>query len=277
MEKKGILKRAPLFYVLTATRFQSLELLPKWIPEIQNSLRERFPVFNRLHLSPGPGGVQGHVDGPDFDPESATSSWLFSRADRTLTVQVSKASLVLHTRNYLTFDAFLDEIRFAYEAILQQAKQIDVVQAGIRYVDLIEPRDGSSLREYVKPGFLALDEKFVEGGEAVASAAVTTYRVDEDIVRVSFATGTEVLAVPEDLIPAFLTGFDLAQASAVHPIVGKLKAGQAILDTDAAWQGSERMSFNELEPLLSRLHGRANLLFRNMCTDAAFADWQGEP
>jgi uncharacterized protein (TIGR04255 family) len=279
VDKKGILKRAPLFYVLTATRFQSLELLPKWIPEIQNALRERLPVFNKLHLSQGPVGVQGHVDGPDFDPEAPTSSWLFSRADRTLTVQISKASLVVHTRNYLTFKDFLAEVEFAYDAVMSQAKQVDVVQVGIRYLDLIDASDSGDLRQYVNPAFLALDETFVEGGEAIASSALTTYKVDGDVVRVSFATGTEVLSVPEDLLPPYLTSFDLAQIAAGAPVVGKLKLGQATLDTDAAWQaqGSERMNFSDLAPVLSRLHDRANSMFRNICSDKAFADWQGEP
>lgn len=275
VEKTGVLANAPLVFVLTAIKFMPLEALPNWIPDIQEALRDRFPVFSRLRQAQTPQGFEVSIDSPDFSPEHPGSAWLFTNAERTITVQLSKSALVMHTTAYLRFADFASDLRFAFDVLLSKARLLNVESAGIRYIDHIQPKGNRSLADYVPKELLPFD--WHGHARVVGGTSVNSYRIGTDLLQVKFRTGQEFNILPEDLAPAYFSGRDLSKLTSAPPLMEKLGPSGATLDTDVSAELSgKRMGASEVIESVDRLHGIANLFFREACAEAAFADWQEE-
>ncbi|MFT3763593.1 MAG: TIGR04255 family protein [Pseudoxanthomonas sp.] len=274
--KTGFLKNSPLVMVLAAVRFQPIELTHKWIPEIQEALRDKLPIFSKYRQRVTPVGPQIEIDPSDFDSMDPTSSWLFSRPDYSLTAQVGRDMLVVHTKSYKGSKQFLGDIAEILGVLLGHARHLDVTFGGMRYLDHLRPQNDHVLEDYLPEKLLPLkswhlDAKFV-GGVNVAS-----YLIGADRLQARVFVGEEFAVIPDDLMPVYFTGVDVKRLNQGQVFVHRLQPGEASLDMDcfAALEQAQRSGTSEVIELLDRLHAKANLYFRTVCTDTAFLDWGG--
>lgn len=263
---------APLVYVLTVIRFQQLEALPNWIAEIQNALRERLPVFHRFHQENTSGQVGFAVDPPDFKADAAGSAWIFSKPDRSLTVQIAKGVFIAHTRNYNGYVGFADDVQFALAAFMASSKNLDVDVIGIRYLNHLQAGEGKSLADILPESMLPhAAVKWNSDAKLVGGTSFSFYDLDGDKLRATVWTGTEANVIPDDLLVTYITGlkFDALTASNDPPI-SKLEANEATLDSDALkqYKPPQRMDADFILGEIERLHTHANKFFRAITKQA---------
>lgn len=271
--RSGVLLKKPLFYVLTSIRFQPWLLLPKRIAEIQDLLRERFPIVSQIIVEQWAQRNDGGTD-PDATARRPVA-WTFHQADRRIGCQISVDSIMVHALEYERFDAFAEIVAFVVNAVESSAKHLDVNSIGIRYLDMVSPRAGETLSEYVPQQFVPYAEvntDFIPSG----GHSQSTYKTAEGILQARFWSGEQFLSVPDDLVPSFMLTQDWTKLSD-NPIPS-LGPQQGILDTDSIWNSSEpvRMNSEKIVRKLEVLHAHSNSFFRSVCSEHAFRVWQGE-
>jgi len=275
--REGVLKYQPLFYVLTSIRFQPWMLLPNKIPDIQDLLRERFPVFNQVAVT-----VQGVNLGsvpqenvPSRDGIPKPNAWAFHKQDRKIGCQISPDQIVIHALEYERFVDFAEHVQFVLEVYLKFAKHADVNSIGIRYLDRIAPKSSESLADYMPAEFRPFESPN-ESYPLLGGHSQSSYQTADGILQARFWTGQNMLSVPNDLVPIYILTQDtfIPNPNILQP----LPTGQGILDTDSIWIANEppRMTKEQILQTLSRLHTHANDFFRSVCSDHAFKVWQGE-
>lgn len=269
----GNMPHQPLFYVVASLRFQPWMMLPRYIAEIQDALRDRFPLVNQIVV--GTSEALGS-DGEQASPVVRTSpiAWAFHTPDRTLGCQISRDQIVIHALRYSTFDDFSDTIKFILASVEKFIRQFDAGAIGIRYLDKIEPRENEKLADYIPPEYLP--KKLSSSDlEPIGGLFQTMYRTDTGILQARFWTGTNYVTVPDDLIPLFLLTQDMSSnTNALNP----LEPGHAILDSDSIWTSpqAERMNTEAVISKLRALHEHSNQFFRSACNEHAYKVWKGE-
>lgn len=270
--REGQLKHQPLFYVLASIRFQPWMKLHDRIPEIQDLLRERFPVFDQIALASGPGPGMFNPFQQNEPPKP--NRWGFHSNDRRIGCQISMDQIVVHATHYEGFSGFSEQVRFVVDAYVSIAKRMDVNVIGIRYLDRISPKSGERMSDYMPKELLPFQD---EGNSysLLAGHTQSSYKTQDGVLQARFWTGSGMMAVPDDLVPLFMLTQDLSQNM---PTLPQLQEGDGILDTDSIWQSPvppQMTSENVIEKLRD-LHRHANGFFRKVCSDHAFSVWQGE-
>lgn len=267
--RSGVLKNKPLIYVLASVRFQPWMLLPSKIAEIQDRLREDFPIFNNIQISRGDLG-------PNPVPDSLQSyAWAFHQSDRKAGCQISSDQIIVHCTNYESFDNFSKIISRVIDSVLEHSKNLDAVAIGIRYLDLIKVKENEKLADFL-PKELLPYEKDSLGMKVSGGHTLTTYETTTGFLQARFWTGNNFMTVPDDLVPIYLLTKEISPTK-VFPI-SPLQEGEGILDTDSIWSTStpSRMSNGEIIKKFTELHAHANTFFRTVCTEFAFKTWQEE-
>lgn len=142
-----MLSKAPLVLVLGQIRFSPLMAMSDYISKIQDALRKSgYPINNTTQ-------VQEISFGLKAQPKSMmTWRWEFLSKERTYNVIVNDGFVVVQTSAYKDFDDFHERVLQAAEIISNVVGGLFVTRIGLRYVDLIRPRDGDTWDAYVQPG-----------------------------------------------------------------------------------------------------------------------------
>jgi uncharacterized protein (TIGR04255 family) len=266
IDRKGILPKQPLFYVLTSLRFQPWMMLPNKIAEIQDALRDRLPLVNQVMI--------GNMGAGGAEVSSRPVAWAFHTANRSAGCQVSMDQIVVHATAYTRFDDFAELARFVISAVEVHARQLDIGSIGIRYLDKIAPRSGETLADYLPAEYLPKD---VPGRifSPVNGLSQTTYRTETGVLQARFWCGENHVTVPDDLVPLFILTQDFG---ATGPVLTPLEPNNGILDSDSIWtsQTPVRMGADQVIEKLRALHTHSNEFFRNICSEHAFKAWRGE-
>lgn len=276
VNREGILRFAPLYFVLSGMRFKLRESLPSWIGPIQERLYGTFPHLSRVRQSLTADGLELVIDPPDFDPAHPGAAFLFSNKDRTTSIQIHKAGLVVFTKSYLHFDQFLESLSSAVDAILASAGFLEIETIGVRYLDFIRPKDGERLDQYVDAGLLPFRPNWESwDGQIVTGSSMNSYKIEDDTLTIRFV-GQGHPVVPDDMAPAYLSNMDpLGVSGNPIPLIG---SQEGTLDIDAVRHGFllQAGDVRQVEEEVRRLHARANSYFRRVCTEHAFVRWNEE-
>lgn len=155
------LSKQPLILVLCQVRISPREQMLKYVPEIQEEFfRHGYPNFNA-------GKINQVRFGPDNIETSSQDRWEFRDKDCTTSVILLKDSFVLQTTAYGKFEDFVSQLKLASSIILSKTEHDQfgrVLRIGLRYIDLIQPRDDEDFRYYLREGFHGLsDDVFKQG------------------------------------------------------------------------------------------------------------------
>lgn len=190
----------PLVLVLSQVRFSPVRKMGEYIPGIQETFRRRgFPIeragkFQQLTITPA--GVHS----------AEQERWEYLTKDEQWSVTVLQDGVVLQTTAYQRFEGFAEKLESAVSTVLEQTEQarLGLIQrVGLRYIDLIQPRDGESYRDYLRPGFHgASDAPFAAGSHRLYVESVGRTDVDGTpgtmVLRV--AQNDQGFELPPDLI-----------------------------------------------------------------------------
>ena len=144
------LSNQPLVLVLGQVRFSPVRQMSDYIPAIQEEFRrygfpiERAGKVQQLILGPA-GGVPVQV--------VEEQRWEYRTRDETWSILVMQDCVVLQTTAYGRFEDFADKLRHALGTVLAKTEhdRLGVVQrVGLRYVDVVQPREGEDFRFYLR-------------------------------------------------------------------------------------------------------------------------------
>ena len=146
------LSQQPLALVLGQVRFSPIRQMDRYIPEIQEAFRQHgFPVERA-----------GKVQQIDFGPGARVpvqvieqERWEYRTRDETWSILVTQDGVVLQTTAYERFEGFADRLQHAVGTVLATTEhdRLGVVQrVGLRYIDVVHPREGEDFRTYLRSG-----------------------------------------------------------------------------------------------------------------------------
>lgn len=189
------LSKQPLVLVLCQVRISPVRKMGDYIPGIQEAFRRHaFPIERA-------GKIQQLTITPAGVSSVEQERWEYRTKDEQWSITVLQDNVVLQTTAYERFEGFAEKLEVAVKTVLEQTEQdkLGLVQrVGLRYIDLIQPRDGESYRDYLRPGFHgASDAPFSEGSHRLYVESVGRTTVGD-------TTGTMVLRVAQND-----QGFDL--------------------------------------------------------------------
>lgn len=249
------LTRSPLVLVVTQVRFSAVVAIEKFIPEIQEQLRHKgFPRYGR-------GQIQELLLQPNAPPKfNMTDRFEFQNKEENIGIVLTPNSLAVHTNNYKNFEEFGEIVRTAI-IVVNRVLQISLLERiGLRYVDLVQLKNGESLSEYLQPGLLGLD---------VTNLGVTNWmgRTEQSgktqLGRLNVRCSQSEQILPPDLFPT-----SLKYSTSLH-------AGEIVtlLDFDHYVEQSADFDTRAVGDMIGELHDAVDLAFRSAVTKTALSRW----
>jgi len=250
------LSRTPLIYVVTQVRFSAVMSIEKYVPEIQEKLRKKYPWFQHskvqevLLQSPGPPSV-GFNDRFEF----------LGREKQTGIV-LTRNSIALHTNKYSNFEHFQDEFGEALAAVHDSVGLGLVERLGLRYVDLVRLGQGESWSDYFQRELLGLDPSVV-GVSQWNSQFGSIGKTDVGTLVFRFIQSESPL--PPDLTPG-----------ALHYEKELLRPGEVgtILDFDHYSDANGEFELDSVMGSIGDLHDNLDRAFRSAVTKSALGKWE---
>lgn len=232
------LSKQPLVLVLGQVRFSPVRRITDYIPAIQEEFRrhgfplERAGKVQQLIFGPG-GGVPVQM--------VEEQRWEYRTKDETWSVLVTQDSVVLQTTAYEKFEGFADKLLHAVGTVLTKTEQdqLGVVQrVGLRYVDVVQPREDEDFRFYLRPGFHgAADEVFQAGTHRlhVESTGKTSVGEVEGTMVVRVVQNDQGFLLPPDLIGAAPKHTPRAEPGELITLVDMDHYIEGTFDPSAKW------------------------------------------
>lgn len=261
------LTRDPLSLVLCQLRFSAIHKMPDFIPDIQDRLRRKgFPddasgTGQTLLIKKGPDGVETDAKPVRHDE--------FRSKDGHWAVVIEPSSIALVTTAYDRYRGFAEALRL----ILQEVDEVaelnlgQVHRLGIRYIDVIDPGEGETYRDYLKQPLHGLQsDVFVDDGQVIQSQTIGRTALGTLSVRVWQNNQGQV--IPPDI-----------HQRKPMPMSVTVDNGKLItlVDTDHAVEGAWDYDLENVLETADELHKVVNRVwFNDTITDHALAVWGAE-
>ena len=259
------MSNAPVYYALAQAQFNPVNMMAKYVDEIQDRLREGYPQFSTQQVLQLviPGQTQGAS--PQVVP---TTFWRLTRSDGTAGFILAPSSITFHTTHYQTHEQFIPELLTGLKTVHEVVKLDHVSRLGLRYLDAVLPHNDESVEEYL-----------VGGLHGIEFDATRRYTMTESMfttkVNPLLSTGTLVtrvyqrnalLGYPADIFPSS----DLA----VNPaFVVEEPVEHAVIDTDHFVEGRMALDMDRLNKQLLSLHEIVKSMFGATTTAYARKAW----
>jgi uncharacterized protein (TIGR04255 family) len=264
------LAKAPLIYTIGVTRFPRLPDLSRFEADFHEAIRTTgYPLKDEIEA---PIISASFSDAGLQIEQHKTRLLQFATADRQWAFILTEEILALHTIAYPNHQVFADRFRTGLSALVGiSGIAIELVEAvGMRYVDLVVPRDGETLRDYLEPWVLPIEEPTLsERMTLIEGMYVATYRSDVGELRF------QALRNPPTTLPPELD----------TPLIKRngwkrdLPKGEfAVVDVDhgTRFDTPAAMDVDMVCGHLLELRKVAKDLFLSFGTDFAMRVWNGE-
>lgn len=250
------LSRTPLIYVVTQIRFSAIVSIEKYVPEVQEKLRHKYPWFQHSK-------IQEFTLQAQAASTSTNDRYEFLQRDKRTGVVLTSNSLALHTNKYSNYEVFIAEFSQALASIDESIDIGPIERIGLRYVDLVRLGENESWADYFAEGLLGLEPSSVGVTQWNARQFACVGKTNVGTLMVRLMQSDHPL--PPDLTPPTLQyETELLRTNEVG----------TILDFD---HFSEQMRDFELEPVITAigdLHDNVDRAFRNAVTPAALRKWE---
>lgn len=259
----GKLPDAPLIYVLAQVVFTRI---PK-----MGSLWEDFHqrVFD-VYPESGMEQIDQFAVKPEGVEISKETRWNLVSSDHRKGLILHSNALILHTTSYSTSGDFFADLRFALDGLVQVLPaRIEAKRLGLRYVDLLVPRDGLSVDQQVTdalrtPSFEDLGCKV---RRTDATVHYETSIAGEMVLRYRQSAGPDVL--PGDLFPNALQPAPLLTKP--RPSIGVV----GLLDFDHFVSRDQPFEVEPITAEFRKLQETTSAAFRAVTTPDAMRAWEG--
>lgn len=248
------LRRNPLIVVLAQVRIAPVLRLADSVPEIQDQLRRNgFPRFSESQTQT----VQ-FVGSPP--PSAWQTSYLFTDRNAKRAVIVAPEHISLIVTAYESFEVFANDLQGILVTVGGVLGPELVERVGLRYVDLIQPREGEDVRDWLQPSLRGLDNLELENIRFNFELRGST-SLGEFVFR---ATRPKTGLIPADLQPFAL------EVTPAEPVV---EGRYVVLDFDHFTAAPRDFDVPTLMDTTWGLHDFVDLAFRQAVTEDAFRAW----
>lgn len=234
-----------------------------YTPKIQERFRrkkfpiERIETVDRLRLT---------TQGIDSTREN---QWQYRTQDERSNVILTEHSFAAQTTSYDRFESFVDQMMPLFKDVMEVTEHIEhglVSRVGLRYVDLIQPRDDESFRDYLKDGLHGLtSDALEEQTHFLENMGRTQVGAERGVFALRVHQNRQGQDFPPDLRVA-VPKFD--QRS--HP--GELVT---IVDMDHWVEGNRNVDIPTLTETLFRLHDHIiETFFNRVISQHALEVWK---
>ncbi|MEL6341378.1 MAG: TIGR04255 family protein [Myxococcota bacterium] len=197
--------------------------------------------------------------------------WEYRTKEETWSVLVTQDSVILQTTSYERFEGFADRLRHAVQTVLAKTEndQLGVVQrVGLRYVDVVQPRDGEDFRFYLRPGLHGVaDEVFQSDTHRlhVESTGKTTVGNVDGTMVVRVVQNDQGFSLPPDLLGAAPKHTPRAKSGELITLVDMDHYIEGTFDPDAGWIMASAYEIHD--HLIETLH-------KHVVTEEAIEVWK---
>ena len=254
------LPRSPLVYVVAQVRFSAVVSVEKFVPEIQEKLRHKgFPRFLRSQLP------ELNFVLPNPTPKvSFTERFEFQNKEADLGIVLTSNFFAVHTNNYKNYEEFEKNISSAIDAIDGSLNLSIVERMGLRYVDLVRPKQDEKWDTYLQPGLLGVDPEKI--GIVRDWIRRLEFQGDTELGKLVIRCAQTDQALPPDLQPP-----SLKYSLTLEP--GEIAA---CLDFDHFSERSADFDPQTVLTMIGDLHDHLDRAFRNSVTTTALKNWGSE-
>jgi uncharacterized protein (TIGR04255 family) len=255
------LKNAPVYLVIAQVRFNPILNLEGFVTAIQEKMRLKgFPDFKRQvtqQLVMPFGNAEGVA--PSM---SAQSRFVFGDMAGQQNFSLDNNAISFQTTQYETFPEFLalflEGVQIVHEAI-----KLDYFERiGVRYLDVVFPKESETFMDYLIPEVVGLRQKIV--GEVSHSFTETVSKDHQAqlIARSYVQNGT--LGLPDELV---------GRIPKVQQKFLDINGWHAILDNDASLEIRSSFDLEEIQKILTDLKEKIAASFKVMVTPKALEIW----
>lgn len=232
--------------------------MDQYVPQIQEHLRHKgFPRYKE--------GIAAEIrlDSPGSPPTiHSQSRYEFQDRSGRTGIVVAPKFVAVHTNEYRDCENFMEVLSVAVQTMEETAKPDLVERVGLRYVDLIRPDPGESLRDYLPEQLLGYDVNDITiSGASFAFQFTGKSAYGRILARHYPAQGGN--ALPPDLQN---TPLDYSNIPAS-------KTGDAFLDFDHSSETKVEFGTSGILTTIEQLHDALDLLFRKSVTPPALEKW----
>ena len=229
------LGKQPLVLVLCQVRFSPVRKMADYIPAIQEEFRRHgFPIERA-------GKIQQLIITPAGAQAIEQERWEYLTKDERWSVTVLQDSVVLQTTAYEKFEGFAERLEQAVRTVLVKTEQNQfglVQRVGLRYVNLVQPREGEDFRLYLRQGFHGVaDEVFRSRSHRlhIESVGHTAVGTGEGTMIVRVAQNDRGFDLPPDLVGAAPKHESRARPGELITLVDMDHFIEGKFDPDASW------------------------------------------
>lgn len=254
--------KPPIFYTIGQIQFSTVLGMGKFVNDIQESLRNKYPDFRQDKITNLV--IQLGGEGPKEVQPQSTDRWHFSDAKKTSGYILKTDALVFHTTQYETSEVFFKCVLEGIEVINKYARLSFVESVAIRTLDAVIAEHGTKLRQYLNPSVCGLSEGLE--GQLKQSVVESVWEIPPGGVLISrSAIKSGALAFPMDLFPLSLE---------LRAFLRELNAEHALLDNDRQEKGRFDFSLDEIRNRLAIVKMGATDAFEKAVTPFALERWK---
>ena len=257
------LTKAPLSFVLCQVKFSP-------VPKMDEAMLGE--IFARLRKAGFPDDLSGEIKQviilhPGMLPQESTVKLQeYRSADGAWALNVSRDQVAIFTTKYTHFGELWTKLEDALR-IVSEVAELGVgttKRVGLRMIDVINPKDGESWKNYLKPHFAGLDSSKLDGDKQ---------RIYLEFVSPS-ENGTFVLKILQNSQDMHIPP-DIMMLQPM-PKAHQDTAGRDItlLDSDHFWEGSVPFGIDTIKDRLAKLHEDMNAIwFDDIISETALKTW----
>ncbi len=135
--QQAVYKNPPLALVICQVRYNSILNVANtgFVAPFQNAIQSWYPQVTPIHSQEIRFGIASNES--SVLQGSPSIQWQFSDTDDNWKIVLASDSLSIETRMYEHFDAFIDRLKGAVDALVEYIKPTAVLRIGLRYINEI--------------------------------------------------------------------------------------------------------------------------------------------
>lgn len=265
------MKNAPVYFTIGQVQHNPILHLASYVPAIQERLRRAgYPDFKQavqvqFDLS---GNSMREVGQASQSAVQRVERFLISDIDSTSGFSLQANAISFQTTEYETFEAFQRQLRLGLEVLNEEVGGLSFVERiGLRYLDVVAPRPGERVQQYLADEVVGLRARMPHSTFAYSfsEAMLSDDDGSQVVSRTVIQEGS--LGFPPDLQPE-----NLAVAQRFRGVSGE----HAVIDTDGSFSSRQRFDVPVIEAKFKALHDLIDKSFQETASDHAKKVWGAE-
>lgn len=251
------LKNQPIKLVMAEIRFSPVLKIKHYIPELQDGLRDQYPLLESGH------DRAVNITDQQFQVNEI-ERWIFISKDRRSLVDVSEDRLLFVTSVYERFGPFSNSFQNIVQVISDILKPGLFSRLGLRYLDAIVPTKNESISELIDTGFLMPQSlsRLADTNLGHKSESGLQIKDGHLIVRALHVQSDLIVMPDQAQVPIIIPASEEEKKSSVR----------VLLDIDHYWQDNQKQEDFDVRAILGRLeklHEPSREAFFTITTDYA--------